>query len=211
MSPRARVRARGIAALLVTALAVAGCGGDDDPGGTPKPTGSASTSGSPSESSSGSSESPTEGSTFGAPATGALLELDHAAVNAPDGWVRGEDYVTFQQGAKDATGASGMALSELPAAPGPSLEEQAANSIRSGGYVKDPTYQGTVVVHDVVLYHVAGMINGYEYQEEFGTIFDNAAVTITLYFKVDNWTEAERQAAVDSVLASVKWKETIGD
>ena len=190
-----------LAALgVVAALTLAGCNSDsDEPKGGSDPTGSSSTSTSSSESPS-ESASPTV-----TPAKGPLLALKRVTVNAPDGWKRGKDLVAFEKHAGDGS-FSGISVNDIPATDLTlSLAERAADYAKNGGFVRKPKVRGTVDVNGVECWRVAGKVDATSHQETYGTIHDNAAVTISMNFYDTDYSAAERQEVVASVLASVNW------
>lgn len=208
MARRARPIGRGAATItglgLAAVLLLAGCGDKSDPSGDPGPSGSGSASESSSASASGSPSA--SASAAADAATGPVLEVPEATVNAPTGWKRMKALVKFQQDSRDPGGAGVVSIGSLPADVGPSLSKLAKSSIDYGGYARDPKFGGIVTVAGVPCYKIAGMIDGSSYYEEYGAIHGGGEVSISFELRVAKLDATQRRELIDSSLATVRWK-----
>lgn len=194
-----------ISPVLVGCLAVLGaCADDEEPATSPGGGATSETAPEPSATSSAPSASP---SSTVQPASGVRLELDSISATAPKGWERGSIATDFQTSANEppAEGFDSVALFQVPDPSQGSggVDRLAEDSLKSGSYLQEPEILEPTEVDGVEVFHIAGRINSASFLEEFGTSVDGQAVRIELLMS-DTQSKAERQAMVDSVMATVE-------
>ena len=194
-----RMRTRMIAAVALGALvlALAGCTDDDpEPGAGKSPSSSASPT---DESSPSDDASPTV-----PPATGVLLDMPHATMNAPEGWKQLDDFLEFGTEANPPTGIGAVRLTQLEF-PGPqiSVDLQAKSALQSrlGDMKREPD----VEIAGVTFYHLSGTPNANSHLDAFGVINDGFQTGMDFEFE-NKVPEAERQKIIDESLASFAWR-----
>ncbi|GAA2156657.1 hypothetical protein GCM10009844_45110 [Nocardioides koreensis] len=190
---------------LALALLLSGCGGGSDASeGPAAPTGSGSTS--PSQSSSDSAgETPSSTSTV-EPATGPLLEAEHATMIAPTGYRHIPDMVEFETSAGGSRGGSidVVTLGETPWGSDEDLDEAVRLTTRSWPAGR-PDRLADVEIDGVPAFHLAGLSGKYTALEEYGALYQGDLVYFT--FSLDNInSKAKRRAAIESSLATVRWR-----
>lgn len=195
------------AAAVASALLAAGCGGSADPSGDPTGSG-------PSPTASGSSTSPsTDESTSttptatptATPATGPLLEMPDVSVRAPAGWKLQKQVVDFSIDAKAPGSITGVQLSDQSALGEASLQKLARVTVQSYGESGSVRAVDTVTIDGVESYHVTGNTSRFDQVDDYGAIRDGAQVNLHFLFEKKDFTPAERQDIIDSVLASWSW------
>lgn len=193
------VAATAVAGLL---LALTGCSGDD-PGSKPEPSPSASSETASEAASESASASPTEeASPTIAPATGPLLKLEGAQMNAPAGWKPLPDIVEFATEANPPTGIGAARLNSL-AFPGTvPLDDMATSALKGSDKGKR---QPDVEIAGEEFYHLAGKISDFRYYEEFGTVANGYQVIISFDLQPE-MPAAERQQLIAESLASFAWQ-----
>lgn len=197
------LRARaGAAAALAGLVLLAGCGGDDAKAETkasPSPSGTSSPSDASSEATPSEDASPSV-----TPATGILLDMPHATINAPRGWKQLEDFLKFGTEANPPTGEGAVRLTQLEF-PGPQisvdLQAKSALQARLGDMVREPD----VEIAGVTFYHLSGTPNQRSHLDTFGVINDGFQTGIDFEFE-NAVPEAERQKIIDEGLASFTWR-----
>jgi hypothetical protein len=198
------IRTRVIAAATLggLVLALAGCTDDDPkPGAGKSP--SASVSASPTAESS--EASPTgDASPSVTPATGVLLDMPHATMNAPKGWKQLDDFLEFGTEANPPTGTGAVRLTQLEF-PGPqiSVDLQAKSALQSrlGDMKREPD----VEIAGLTFYHLSGTPNENSHLDAFGVLNDGYQTGIDFEFE-NKVPEAERQKIIDESLASFTWR-----
>jgi len=195
------VRATVAAALASLSLTLVSCGDDEDSGAggqeTPPASPSASASASPSE---------TASSTV-APATGPVLTMPNAQLNAPDGWKKTRSIVDYQVAAASPDFSDGVffAAVELPSGGSAlSLEEQMQTALESATDKPKPEPMDPVTIDGVEWWHLSstGPDGG---TDRYGVDHDGYETSITITFDGDD-TAQEREDAVAGVLASFTWR-----
>jgi len=180
----------GSVAAIAVCLALSGC---QDDAKDPDEGASGSSTSSPSE------EAPTEAPRAGGPA----IKGDAFTVNVPEGWVKDKDFSTdFLDQYVEPSGSQRLYVGELAGEVRP-LDEVAKDNFtvfatsgknrkrQTGGLAGDPAYHFTAS-------DGAGSV-----AEEFLAIHDGTQVTFGV---VLSGTKAERQAVIDSILATWEWK-----
>jgi hypothetical protein len=197
VSRRIRTRVVAAAALGGLVLALAGCTDDD-----PEPAAGTSPSASPTES----SEAPAtaDPSPSANPATGVLLDMPHATMNAPKGWKQLDDFLKFGTEANPPTGIGAVRLTQLEF-PGPqiSVDLQAKSALQSR--LGDMKRQPDVEIAGVTFYHLSGTPNANSHLDAFGVINDGFQTGMDFEFE-NKVPEAERQKIIDESLASFTWR-----
>jgi hypothetical protein len=197
-----RTRVIAAAALGGLALALAGCTDDDpEPGAGKSPSASATTESSEAESSEAATDDPTPSAT---PATGVLLDMPHATMNAPKGWKQLEDFLEFGTEANPPTGIGAVRLTQLEF-PGPqiSVDLQAKSALQSR--LGDMKRQPDVEIAGLTFYHLSGTPNENSHLDTFGVLNDGFQTGIDFEFE-NKVPEAERQKIIDESLASFTWR-----
>jgi hypothetical protein len=191
------------AALAGLVLALAGCS-DDDPSADPdKSPPTSATSSSPSGES---SQAPTDDASPSAtPATGILLEKQHASINAPEGWTQLPDLLEFATEANPPTGKGAVRLTQLEF-PGPevSVDLQAESALKSrlGDMKREPD----VDLAGVTFWHISGTPRKTDsHLDAYGVITDGFQTTLDFEFE-NSVPEVERQQMIDESLASFAWR-----
>ncbi len=64
----------------------------------------------------------------------------------------------------------------------------------------------TVTIDGVECYHVTGSISRLDQFDDFGAIHDGGQVNLHFIFATRDYSPAERQEIIDSVLATWTWK-----
>jgi hypothetical protein len=185
-----------LTALALTAFLLAGCGGDDDPQGTPTgtPDSSSSDPTAPTET------EPTQPAVE--PAGGFLIDLDRIRMHAPDGWKRNDPMSTFLLQADDRKTGSSVSLSDLSAVSSTPIMGQAKIAVKHypRAEIAEP-----VEIAGVEWYHITGREDRFSTVHLFGTIHNGSEAVIDFSLS-DDIPEDEQQQIIDSVLASVEWK-----
>ena len=194
-----RPRAVVAAAVIGLVLGLAGCtdddpSGADDPSTSPSATSSNSTGGDPSDTA---SASPSV-----TPASGPVLKMPNATINAPKGFKATKDVVDFSTDAASPDFTSSMTLSALEYA-GPTLPLD--QLVKAG----QKTYQGYKRLPDqeidgVTFYHLAGLQDRYTTEDVFAVRDSGYETTVT--FALDRqMSPAEREQLIAESLASFRF------
>lgn len=189
-----------IAALVAAGLLLTGCAdGDGDPGADPSST-PGSTSSEPSDPAASEPTETTEPSVE--PAAGFEFDRERITMRAPEGWKRAEAMADFLLEARDPDSRSSIILSDLGAVGQPSLQEQVRAALLSTPQLEelDP-----VEIAGAEWYHLAGRDGRYHTLDSYGTVHNDSMAVID--FRMDDEVpEAEQEAIIASVLATVEWK-----
>jgi len=181
---------QGTVAAFAVCLALSGC---QDDGKEPTTGTSGSSTSSPSD------DAPTE-----APAaTGPVIKGDTFTVNVPEGWVKDKDFSTdFLDQYSEASGSQRMYVGELAGEVRP-LDEVAKDNFTgfATGGTKRKSATGELAGEPA--YHFTAANGGGLFAEEFLTIRNGTQVSFGVVLA---GTEAERQAVIDSMLATWQWK-----
>ena len=180
---------QGTVASIAVCLALAGCQDSDN-----EPTSRGSASG---------TSSPTESPTKAPAASGPTITGDIFTVNAPEGWTKSEDFSTdFLDQYGDATADNSFALAEIKGEVRP-LDEVAKDnfSLFSPNGTKRKRVAETTVA-GAPAYHFTANAGFGDFDEAYGVVKDGEQVTIAFTL---TGTRQERQAIIDSVLASWQW------
>lgn len=183
--------------LLVCSALLSGCGDDEkSPGDGPS---ASPTSVSPSPSGSEPGESTVE------PASGAQVELGSLTVSYPEGF---EPRESEAMGAElvTATGPDGerVGLSAYEDFSHESLAKAVDLAITTGLWTSEPERLDDLDVDGVPMYHLSGPDGAGATLEQFGAEFGGYDMTLTVSTE---GSAAERQALIDSILATASWKE----
>lgn len=197
-SRSSRPRAYAAAALASLVLILAGCSDEEPKAGaedTPSAKSSATSSGA----------TPTEdASPSVTPATGVLLDMPHATMNAPEGWKQLDDFLEFGTEANPPTGIGAVRLTQLEF-PGPqvSVDLQAKSALQSrlGDMKREPD----VEIAGLTFYHLSGTPNANSHLDAFGVLNDGFQTGIDFEFE-NKVPEAERQQIIDESLATFTWR-----
>lgn len=200
------VRLRPGAAGLVLAglvLVLSGCTDDDPKASADESPSPSVTSSTPSTESS--EATPTEDASASVtPASGILLDMPHATINAPKGWKQLADFLKFGTEANPPTGTGAVRLTQLEY-PGAQisvdLQAQSALEARLGDMKREPD----VDVAGVTFYHISGTPDKYRHLDSFGVITDGFQTAIDFEFETAV-PEAERQKIIEEGLASFAWR-----
>lgn len=201
MSRPVRRRIAAVTAVLGLALALVGCNGDDDP--KADPTKGSSTSTSPSDST---SSEPSEPSTPDvAPATGVLLKMPNATMNAPKGYKKLADFADFMTEANPGDGTFGAVRLSSLEYEGPTLpldeQAKAVLSVQPKAMKRQPD----VEIAGVPFYHLAGKATSVSHLDQYGVRYEGYDTTI--YFEFQNDVpESEREQVIAEGLASFTWR-----
>jgi hypothetical protein len=198
-----RVTAAAVVAGLV--LTLAGCADDD-----PEP--DSGKSASPSVSASGpsataSSASPSEAATPTVPAaTGPLLKMPNATINAPNGWTKSSHIADFITEANPPRGHTSLGLASLqyvgPTAP---LDVLAKSAIKTYSEDRRLKRLPDVEIAGVPFYHVGGKPSSYNYIDHFGVRYQGYDTDV--HFDFDKTVSAaEREKIIAESLASFTWR-----
>jgi hypothetical protein len=196
------IRTRVVAAAALGALVptLAGCGGDDhEPGADNSPSPTATAESSTAESSAATADpSPSV-----APATGVLLDMPNATINAPKGWKPLDDFLDYSTEANPPTGTGAVRLSSLEF-PGPEipLDLQAKGALKSR--LGDMKRQPDVEIAGVEFYHLAGVPTDFSHLDAYGVLHDGYQTTIDFEF-ANEMPETERARIIAESLASFTW------
>ena len=192
-----------LVSVLLTAVLLAGCSsGGDEAGPDEEPSSPSSSTGS----SAPSTPSPTPGDGV-APATGPELQLTGASVRMPEGW---EPDPTNTQDILVASGrlgtlSEGMGVVALPGCCVP-LDEQVkrVNELRKAG--DRPERLPDLSLDGSPAFHLAGPLKAVPGVWEVTIGGDHVDHQYTLSFTLRNTSRAERDALVESVVASWEWQ-----
>lgn len=187
-----RLRRTTVTLLCCAVLTVTGCG-DDEPGSDPSAGAPESSVASPSAS----AEPVDDGVT---PASGITIDGDQYRVTIPKGWKADKELlgVVFTY---DPDNTDVIAVTSVDGAP-TSLDEAARIAVKGSGVA------GTRRVEDTTLgglpaYHLTATPVGEKVYEEFGLSVGDQLVSIAFDIRAP---DGERQALMDSVLATFEWK-----
>ena len=181
---------QGTVASIAVCLALAGCQDSDN-----EPTSGGSSSG---------TSSPTDEAPTKAPAaSGPTITGDSFTVNVPEGWTKSEDFSTeFLDQYSDTAGNGKLALAEIEGEVRP-LDAVAKDnfSLFSPNGTKRKRVEDATVAGEPA-YHFTANAGFGDFDESLGVVKDGKQVTITFTLP---GTGQERQAVIDSVLASWQW------
>ncbi|GAA4730839.1 hypothetical protein GCM10023350_12680 [Nocardioides endophyticus] len=200
VSHPARSRAYAAVAAAGLVLALVGCS-DDDPkaGAEETPSATASPTADSSE------PSPTEeASASVTPATGVLLDMPHATINAPKGWKQLEDFLDFGTEANPPTGTGAVRLTQLEF-PGPEISVDLQAKAALQGRLGDMKREPDVEIAGLTFYHLSGTPNKDSHLDTFGVLNDGFQTGIDFEFE-NKVPEAERQKIIDESLATFTWR-----
>ncbi len=207
MTSHLRRRSAHVAAALLLGSALAGCGDGTAQEPDPEPTGGTSgdvesEQAEPSESA-GSSESSESSDPA---AAGETFDAGQFTVNGPEGWrmkVITERTVRFSSGQPKSNSAlykkpHGLVFVDVTDVSGePTLDQLAEESVRSEPRLPDATIDGEPA------YHLANRDQGFETQEQLGLWREGQQIRID--FSLIGGSKRQRQALIQSVLASWQW------
>lgn len=183
---------------LVLGVGLTGCG-DDDPGADPTDAPSTSAA----DASTSASASPSVEA-----ATGPLLTMPNATMNAPEGWKKLPDFADFSTEANPpgALGAARLSALELPAA-GSELSTalQAQAALESDSDERKPRRLPDVEIGGEAFYHLAGPANDTLYTDSYGSMARGYQTTIDFEFE-RSVSPAERERLVAASLATFTWR-----
>lgn len=188
--------------VLGAALAsTAACsGGDDAPGATPAPAGPTSSSGAATGTPTGAPSAPSTPEVE--PASGPDLSQTRLTVRAPQGWELTREGDPFTGQATD--GLSSIIVTEIEDfGDGTlSLREQARIALESSAYLQTPSIVDPVEIDGRQWFHISGPMDKVRTIDSFGMSEDGTSYTVSITITRSD-SEAERQAVVDAVLASI--------
>jgi hypothetical protein len=204
MTSHLRRRIGHLAAALLLGSALAGCGDGaaKEPDAEPTGGGSGGVDGEPTEP----SESESSSLSSGPSAAGETFEAGQFTVNGPEGWrmkVVTERTVRFSSGQPKSSSAlykkpHGLVFVDVTDVSGePTLDQLAEESVRSEPRLPDVTIDGEPA------YQLANRDQGFETQEQLGLWRDGQQIRID--FSLIGGSKRQRQALVQSVLASWQW------
>lgn len=192
---------------LALVLLLGGCGGGSDASEEPAdPASSSGTAGEAAGSDASTGETPSSTSTV-EPATGPLLKAEHATMNAPTGFRRQPDMVPFETSAGGSHRGSVdvVTLGEMPWGNDENMDEAVRLTIKTWADGPRPKRLEDVEIAGRPAFHVAGPSGKYTALEEYGVLYEGDLVYFT--FSLDDInSEAYRRAAVESSLATVRWR-----
>jgi hypothetical protein len=198
-----RTAAAALAVLVTVALGGCGSDGGDKDEGTGTPT-SPSSEGASSDATSDAGDPSESAEPEVEAATGPVIAYPHAEINVPAGWSEPKATYGIVTSSRSKEGSS-VSLSELQSGgTAKSLKWQANFAIQGYG-TPAPKVQPTVEINGVECYHLAGKTSNATYVEEFGVIYQGYIVVVDFQFD-PRLPRAQRQATIDSVLASMVWK-----
>jgi hypothetical protein len=205
-----RVPRRAAAALLATTLlyGAAGCGGGDDPQAGDDPTSgpspsSATTAGDPTSGSTDASTGPATPSVT--PATGIALTEASSTVNAPAGWTKQPDLVSFASAAGDPGASSTMELVDSgDISGGGSLDQQATSAIQVLPKGSKAKRLADVSLDGVMAFHIHYTEPGSPMVYDTITTVRNGR-NVGLDFVLSKKVAATQPDLVASVLATFRW------
>ena len=180
---------QGTVASIVMCLTLAGCQDSDD-----EPTSRGSASG---------TSSPTESLTKAPAASGPTIKGDIFTVNAPEDWTKSEDFSTdFLDQYGDATGDNSFALAEIAGEVRPldAVAKDNFSAFSPNGTKRKRVADTTVA--GAPAYHFTAQAGFGDFDEAYGVVRGGEQVTIAFTL---TGTRQERQAIIDSVLASWQW------
>lgn len=180
---------QGTAAAVVACLALSGC---QDDGKDPGKDASGSSTSSPSE------KTPTE-----APAAaGPVIKGDTFTVNVPEGWTKDKDFSTdFLDQYAAPEGMDALYVGEIEGEVRP-LDDVAKDNFDRFATSGKKRKMATGDLAGDPAYHFTAQDGSGNFAEEFLAIHDGSQVTLGV---VLSGTKAERQAVIDSILASWEW------
>jgi hypothetical protein len=188
---------RACAAAALAVLALTGCTDDSSsPSATSSSAADDSTEATPTE----------EPSASVTPATGILLKMPHATINAPAGWLQLPDLMGFATEANPPTKDPGaIRLTQLEF-PGPeiSIDLQAKSALKSrlGDMKREPD----VEIAGVTFYHLSGTPSGTDSRlDAYGVLHDGYQTGIDFEL-VHSVPDAEREKIIAESLATFTWR-----
>lgn len=193
-----RVLGRAVLSCALVLLASSGCGDSEapGPGGEPSSPASATTSSEPTE----------DATTAPADPMGPVLEATSASLSAPDGWkLDRRNSETNVKAAAPAPRHSFMGIYDYGPVPGLTLRELALVASRNFTVPRtqaELTFDGELGGERA--YVLTGSYAGDEVVE-FGAVHDSVAVDVSFTLLRRDYTPAERQQLIDSVLATFEW------
>jgi len=177
-------------AAVALCLALSGC---QDDGQEPSAGKSGSSTSSPSE------PAPSDAPAAGGPA----IQGDIFAVNAPKGWAKDKDFSTdFLDQYVDPAGSQRLYVGELAGEVRP-LDEVAKDNFSGFATAGRDRKRQTGELAGDPAYHFTASDGSGGFAEEFLTVHDGTQVTFGVVLA---GTKAERQAVIDSILATWKWR-----
>ncbi|WP_205475270.1 hypothetical protein [Nocardioides sp. SYSU D00038] len=185
MTSRTRRSPAALAVAVLLAGVLAGCG-DDEPDEPPAPS-SPATSGpasspapSPSSEPSSPDASPTGASADGPPATGDRIELDHIAVNLPEGWTK-LDQTPRDSYAYDPAGGAALYLLDRTAF---GDTDAAADSVLEGYADRESDLRrlADLEVGGVAGYVLQGSVPSYPFYFEWGAVHGGRLTSVQITF-----------------------------
>jgi hypothetical protein len=199
VSRPSRSRAYAAATVAGLVLALAGCSDDPEPGAEETPSATAT----PTEDSS--EATPTEeASASVTPATGVLLDMPHATINAPKGWKQLKDFLDFGTEANPPTGTGAVRLTQLEF-PGPEISVDLQAKAALQGRLGDMKREPDVEIAGLTFYHLSGKPNKDSHLDTFGVLNDGYQTGIDFEFE-NKVPEAVRQRIIDESLATFTWR-----
>lgn len=149
--------------------------------------------------------SPAASNTFGVePASGPVIETDAFRLNVPAGWEVAEQVSSFVSLATRQDGVGELSLGYLEAADGSTLGREEA-TVRKLWIHEGPQVLPHRTVAGVEMYHLAGAASGGLWIDTLGAPHAGLSVDLTFRHPV-SMPKRQRDALVDSVLASIEWK-----
>ena len=181
---------QGTVASIVMCLTLAGCQDSDN-----EPTSGGSASG---------TSSPTDAAPATAPAaSGPTITGDVFTVNAPEGWEKDPTFSTdFLDQYSDASGGNSFALAEIAGEVRPldAVAKDNFSAFSPNGTKRKRVADTTVA--GAPAYHFTAQAGFGDFDEAYGVVRGGEQVTIAFTL---TGTRQERQAIIDSVLASWQW------
>ena len=135
-------------------------------------------------------------------ATGPVIKGDTFTVNVPEGWVKDKDFSTdFLDQYSEASGSQRMYVGELAGEVRP-LDEVAKDNFEGFATAGKSRKRQTGELAGDPAYHFTARDGTGSFVDEFVTVHDGTQVTFGIEL---TGTRAERQAVIDSILASWEW------